>query len=34
MEAGYSNGCNDYVTKPVNSAELLGKIRNILGATK
>jgi CheY-like chemotaxis protein len=32
MEAGYSSGCNDYVTKPVNSAELLGKIRNILGA--
>ena len=32
MEAGYSSGCNDYVTKPVNSAELLGKIRNLLGA--
>ena len=32
LEAGYSSGCNDYVTKPVNSAELLGKIRNILGA--
>ena len=31
MEAGYSSGCNDYVTKPVNSAELLGKIPNILG---
>lgn len=31
MEAGYSSGCNDYVTKPVNSAELLGKIRNLLG---
>jgi CheY-like chemotaxis protein len=31
LEAGYSSGCNDYVTKPVNSAELLGKIRNILG---
>ena len=34
MEAGYSSGCNDYVTKPVNSAELLGKIRNLLGAQK
>jgi CheY-like chemotaxis protein len=34
MEAGYSSGCNDYVTKPVNSAELLTKIRNILGASK
>jgi DNA-binding response OmpR family regulator len=34
MEQGYENGCNDYVTKPVNSAELLSKIRSILGATK
>jgi CheY-like chemotaxis protein len=34
MEAGYSSGCNDYVTKPVNSAELLGKIRNLLGGRK
>lgn len=34
MEAGYSSGCNDYVTKPVNSAELLGKIRNLLGGQK
>jgi two-component system alkaline phosphatase synthesis response regulator PhoP len=32
MEQGYVNGCNDYVTKPVNSSELLSKIRNILGA--
>jgi len=31
MERGYENGCNDYVTKPVNSAELLSKVRNILG---
>lgn len=34
MEAGYASGCNDYVTKPVNSAELLGKIRNLLGSRK
>ncbi len=34
MEAGYDSGCNDYVTKPVNSAELLGKIRNILGGAQ
>lgn len=33
MERGYENGCNDYVTKPVNSAELLSKVRNILGVT-
>jgi DNA-binding response OmpR family regulator len=32
MEQGYENGCNDYVTKPVNSAELLTKVRNILGS--
>jgi CheY-like chemotaxis protein len=32
LEAGYSSGCNDYVTKPVNSAELLSKVRNLLGA--
>ncbi|HET7543261.1 MAG TPA: response regulator [Polyangiaceae bacterium] len=34
MEQGYESGCNDYVTKPVNSAELLGKIRSILGSVK
>jgi len=33
VEQGYESGCNDYVTKPVNSSELLSKIRNILGAT-
>lgn len=31
LETGYSRGCNDYVTKPVNSSELLAKVRNILG---
>jgi two-component system alkaline phosphatase synthesis response regulator PhoP len=34
MEQGYESGCNDYVTKPVNSAELLSKVRNLLGAGK
>jgi CheY-like chemotaxis protein len=34
MEQGYESGCNDYVTKPVNSAELLSKVRNILGMLK
>jgi len=31
LEKGYSRGCNDYVTKPVNSGELLAKVRNLLG---
>ncbi len=30
MEKGYQNGCNDYVTKPINGPELLTKIRNVL----
>ena len=34
VEQGYEVGCNDYVTKPVNSSELLSKIRNILGASQ
>jgi CheY-like chemotaxis protein len=31
MEAGYESGCNDYITKPIDSTELLTKVRNILG---
>jgi CheY-like chemotaxis protein len=31
MESGFSRGCNDYVTKPVNSTELLAKVRGLLG---
>jgi DNA-binding response OmpR family regulator len=31
VEAGWSNGCTDYVTKPINSIELLAKVRNFLG---
>jgi DNA-binding response OmpR family regulator len=31
METGFARGCNDYVTKPVNSTELLAKVRNLLG---
>jgi CheY-like chemotaxis protein len=34
LEQGYENGCNDYVTKPVNSAELLSKVRSLLGAVQ
>jgi DNA-binding response OmpR family regulator len=31
MEAGYSAGCSDYMTKPVDSVELAAKIANYLG---
>ena len=31
VEAGESCGCSDYVTKPINAAELLAKIRSQLG---
>lgn len=31
IERGYETGCSDYVTKPVNGAELLAKVRNHLG---
>lgn len=30
MEAGYVSGCNDYVIKPIDSLELLTKIKNLL----
>jgi len=30
VEAGWANGCTDYVTKPINSVELLAKVRNLL----
>jgi CheY-like chemotaxis protein len=31
IEAAYRNGCNDYVTKPVNGVELLTKLHAVLG---
>lgn len=31
VEAGYANGCNDYVTKPINGLELMSKVRDQLG---
>lgn len=31
VEHGYVNGCNDYVTKPIDGLELLAKIKNCLG---
>ena len=32
VETGYASGCSDYVTKPINGAELLAKVRDQLGA--
>jgi DNA-binding response OmpR family regulator len=31
MECGYESGCNDYVIKPIDSLELITKVRNLLG---
>jgi CheY-like chemotaxis protein len=31
VELGYETGCNDYVTKPISSVELLSKINNLIG---
>jgi PleD family two-component response regulator len=31
MEKGFEHGCNDYVTKPMNSLELLSKVKNYIG---
>jgi CheY-like chemotaxis protein len=31
VETGYRSGCNDYVTKPVDTLELLAKVRNLIG---
>jgi len=30
VETGFESGCNDYVTKPINAAELMAKLRNYL----
>jgi len=31
MEAGFQSGCNDYITKPVNGAELVALLQSYLG---
>jgi len=31
VELGWTAGCSDYITKPINSIELLAKVRNFLG---
>jgi DNA-binding response OmpR family regulator len=30
IESAFAIGCNDYVTKPINSAELVAKMRSYL----
>ncbi len=32
VEASFSNGCNDYVNKPINKSELLAKVRKLLSS--
>jgi CheY-like chemotaxis protein len=31
VETGFASGCSDYVTKPIDSVELLTKIRDYVG---
>ena len=31
VEAGFQSGCNDYITKPINSRELVTLLQNYLG---
>lgn len=31
MEAGFANGCDEYITKPLNGSEVLAKVRSYLG---
>jgi CheY-like chemotaxis protein len=31
VETGYAAGCSDYITKPINSVELVTKIHSFLG---
>jgi DNA-binding response OmpR family regulator len=31
VETGFSSGCNDYVTKPINGPELMSKLKALLG---
>lgn len=31
IEAGYTNGCTDYVTKPIDAIELIEKLENAMG---
>ena len=30
IETGYASGCNDYIVKPIDSMELIAKVRDLL----
>jgi CheY-like chemotaxis protein len=32
VQSGFENGCNDYITKPVDALELLAKVKSCVGA--
>ncbi len=32
VEAGFQSGCNDYITKPINSRELVALLHSYLGS--
>jgi DNA-binding response OmpR family regulator len=31
VEAGFENGCDEYVTKPINGLEIVSKVKSALG---
>jgi CheY-like chemotaxis protein len=31
IETGYASGCSDYIVKPIDSMELIAKVRDLLG---
>lgn len=31
IETGYASGCSDYIIKPIDSMELIAKVRDLLG---
>lgn len=31
IETGYTSGCSDYIVKPIDSMELLAKVRDLIG---
>jgi DNA-binding response OmpR family regulator len=31
LETGFTNGCDDYITKPINGLEVMTKVRSALG---